>query len=439
MIFGKNKAEQLITITNDLNDKQSILTALNLSMAVIEFLPNGEILTANDKFLKLMGYELAEIKGKHHSILCERNYTNSNDYKNFWKKLESGQYISDKFKRLNSKQKEVWLEASYNPIFDSNKKVVKIIKFANDITRYVEEKIEDKSKLDALNSSMAVIEFTPEGIILNANKNFLSTTGYSLNEIVGKHHSIFCEKTYSITQEYKLFWQELKKGKFFNGQFKRLNKKGQDIWLEATYNPITDENGHIFKIVKFASDTTQLVNQLDAQKKSAELAFSISNNNKKTAKTSVNTINETNTEMNNILKSVTATEVHLKSLETQSGKIKLILNAIHKIATQTNLLALNAAIEAARAGDAGKGFSVVAKEVKELSGSTSELVKNISEIIEQINKETEYAVKQMESVSNNTEKGVNLMIEVEQLVNEISLGSDQILTAIDQLSKELSV
>jgi methyl-accepting chemotaxis protein len=438
MIFGENKTKKIIAVTNELNEKNSILNALNLSMAVIEFSPTGEIITANDKFLNIMGYSLNEIVGKKHSILCDKLYANSADYKKFWNKLEAGEYISDKFKRINANQKEIWLEASYNPIFDNNNKVVKVIKFANDITKYVEEKIEDKSKLDALNSSMAVIEFTPEGIILNANNNFLSTTGYTLTEIVGKHHNIFCEKAYSLTPEYKKFWQDLKKGQFFNGQFKRLNKQGNDIWLEATYNPIRDENGNVFKIVKFASDTTQLVNQLDAQKKSAELAFSISNKNKETAQISVTTINETNNEMTNIIKSVSATEIHLKSLEKQSEKIKLILNAIYKIATQTNLLALNAAIEAARAGDAGRGFAVVAKEVKELSANTSDLVKSISEIIEEINKETEYAVKQMESVTHNTERSVTLMIEVEQLVTEISIGSDKILSAIAQLSKELS-
>jgi len=438
MIFGENRNKKLIAVTNELNGKNSILNALNLSMAVIEFSPTGEIITANEKFLNLMGYSLNEIVGKKHSILCDKLYANSADYKKFWNKLEAGEYISDMFKRLDSKQKEIWLEASYNPIFDNNNKVVKVIKFANDITRYVEEKNEDKSKLDALNSSMAVIEFTPEGIILNANNNFLSTTGYTLKEIVGKHHNIFCEKAYSLHSEYKRFWQDLKNGQFFNGQFKRLNKQGNDIWLEATYNPIRDENGNVVKIVKFASDTTKLVNQLDAQKKSAELAFSISNNNKETAQISVTTINETNNEMTNIIKSVSATEIHLKSLEKQSEKIKMILNAIYKIATQTNLLALNAAIEAARAGDAGRGFAVVAKEVKELSGNTSDLVKSISEIIEEINKETECAVKQMESVTQNTERSVTLMIEVEQLVTEISIGSDKILSAIAQLSKELS-
>lgn len=440
MKFGSSKKkQQLSLLTADLNDKHSILKALDLSMAVIEFSPQGEIITANQKFLKLMGYSLNEIVGKHHSILCERSYTNSNEYKQFWIKLQAGHYISDKFRRLNSKQKEVWLEASYNPIFDHENKVIKIVKFANDITQYVEEKIEDKSKLDALNSSMAVIEFTPDGIILNANKNFLATTGYTLNEIVGKHHKIFCEKNYSLTQEYDRFWRDLKNGHFFNGQFKRLDKRGNEIWLEATYNPIVDENGIVFKIVKFASDTTQLVNQLDAQKKSAELAFSISNKNKDTAKISVDTINETNNEMTTITQSVMATEIHLKSLDTQSKKIKAILNAIHKIATQTNLLALNAAIEAARAGDAGKGFSVVAKEVKDLSGNTSDLVKEISEIIEEINKETELSIKEMESVTKNTAKSVDLMIEVEKLVTEISVGSNEILKAIDKLSKDLSL
>lgn len=436
-MFNKKYQKQILELSNTLLETNAVLNALNNSMAKIEFDSNGNILTANENFLKVMGYKLEDIVGKHHSLFCTREEVNKNTYHQFWNQLKSGKFSKGTFKRIQKDGSEVWLEATYNPVLNHENKVVKIVKFASDVTLFVKEKLENKSKLDAVNLSTAIIEFSPEGIILDANKNFLNSTGYTASEVIGKHHSMFCDKSETNSHEYKNFWASLKNGSFFNGQFKRIGKNNKEIYLEATYNPILDESGKVFKVVKFANDTTDLVKRFEAQNRSAGLAYNISEDTKKTSELGVQVINQTNGEIQNIKESVHQTAQHLENLSEQSKKINFILNAINKISAQTNLLALNATIEAARAGEHGRGFAVVASEVRNLSEDTKNSIEEISNIIETIKKETDSSMQYIHKVVENTDKGVELIDQMGKLVNQIRDGAEEIVTAIDSLSKTL--
>ncbi|WP_052501395.1 methyl-accepting chemotaxis protein [Thiomicrospira microaerophila] len=239
---------------------KSILAALDKSNAVIEFTPSGEILNANDNFLNTVGYRLDEIRGKHHRIFVPQDIQNTKEYQVFWQTLAQGEFMQQRFKRINKRGEIVWIEASYNPVFKGGK-VVKIVKYATNITEQVNREMEDQAKTNALDRSMAVIEFKPDGTILTANKNFCDAVGYSLREIQGKHHRIFVRKDYAAGQEYQDFWAKLSQGKVFSGQFDRIRKNGDTIWIEASYNPIFGADGEVVKVVKYASDITARVRE----------------------------------------------------------------------------------------------------------------------------------------------------------------------------------
>ncbi len=238
-------------------DPNGVISALNRVQAVIEFALDGTILHANENFLKTLGYTLEEIKGKHHRMFCEGSYTSTPEYQNFWQKLARGEYESGEYKRTGKGGKEVWINASYNPIFDENGKPVRVVKFATDVTAAKLTNAEFEGKINAISKAQAVIEFNLDGTIQYANENFLKTLGYSLDEIKGKHHRMFCEESYTATSQYQEFWQKLARGEFVAGEFKRVGKGGKEIWINASYNPILDMNGKPFKVVKFASDVTQ--------------------------------------------------------------------------------------------------------------------------------------------------------------------------------------
>lgn len=231
------------------------LEAFSKSMALIEFDMKGNILTANDNFCKAVGYELAEIKGKHHSMFVDQKYRETAEYRDFWENLRSGKFDQRQYKRIAKGGREIWIEASYNPVF-SGPKPVKVVKIASDVTAAKNKALDDERKMAAIDRSQAIIEFTPDGITLKANENFCSTLGYALDEIVGKHHRMFCDAAYVSSPEYIQFWDQLRSGKLMADEFMRVGKGGGEVWIQATYNPIIEDGGRVIKVVKVATDVT---------------------------------------------------------------------------------------------------------------------------------------------------------------------------------------
>ncbi|MTW10296.1 PAS domain S-box protein [Pseudoduganella eburnea] len=238
---------------------QAINAALNRVQAVIEFQLDGTILHANENFLSAVGYTLDEVQGRHHSMFCDSAFAGSEVYKQFWERLRGGHYEHGEYKRVGKGGREIWINASYNPVFDADGKPYKVIKFATDITATKLRNAEYEGKVSAMDKAQAVIEFDMSGHVLTANSNFLDAMGYSLEDIKGEHHRMFCETDYAASVDYKRFWQKLNRGEYDSGRYKRVGNGGKTIWIQATYNPILDMNGTPFKIVKFASDITEQV------------------------------------------------------------------------------------------------------------------------------------------------------------------------------------
>lgn len=244
---------------DDTREMAARLRALNASQAVIEFTPAGEILTANDNFLAAVGYSLDEIRGRHHSMFVEPAYAASNEYREFWEKLGSGQFHSGRYKRVAKGGREIWIQASYNPVLDVNGKPWKVVKYASDVTAEQLRNADLEGRASAIDRSQAVIEFTLDGVILDANRNFLEAVGYTREEIVGKHHRMFVDPIYGQSDEYREFWRRLGQGRIDAGRYQRFGKGGKSIWIQATYNPILDATGKPIKLVKFAQDITAQV------------------------------------------------------------------------------------------------------------------------------------------------------------------------------------
>jgi methyl-accepting chemotaxis protein len=364
------------------------IAAINRAQAVIEFTLDGTIITANDTFLKTVGYALEDIKGRHHSMFVETEFRSSAAYQDSWGRLNRGELLSGEFKRIGRNGNEIWILASYNPILDDTGRPFKVVKFASDITERKLLAADTKGQIDAIKKSQAVIEFQMDGTIKWANPNFLNAVGYALGEIEGKHHSMFVEAAERASPQYLQFWQALNRGEYQSGEYKRLAKGGREIWIEASYNPIIDPNGKPFKVVKYAADvTTKAIARMKAEEArgliesvaagSEEMSASIreiAQTMVKSREVVVSTVSE--------VESADRQAVRLSAAaESMSGIIELIGN----ITSQINLLALNATIESARAGEAGRGFAVVASEVKSLANQAKQATDKITSEIDGLN------------------------------------------------------
>jgi methyl-accepting chemotaxis protein len=459
---------------------EETLAAISKSMAIIEFELDGTIITANENFCNALGYPLAEIVGKHHSLFVDPKVIGRDGYRAFWQKLGKGQYDSGRYKRRCKDGSEIWIEASYNPVH-RNGVPYKVVKFATDITENVKKAAETEGKMTALSRSQAVIEFEPDGTVITANENFLAALGYRLDEIVGKHHSMFCEPDYIASSQYRHFWPDLASGKFSSGEYLRFGKGEKEIWIQATYNPILNADGEVFKVVKFASDITERVkasqfmaaamarvtenaSAIDAaasevRQASDELAHrserqaasveetaaaleeltttiadsavrareagELANNTRDTAEQAGSIVDETVAAMGRI--------------ENSALEINKIIGVIDQIAFQTNLLALNAGVEAARAGEAGKGFAVVAQEVRELSQRSASAAKEIKELINNSDRHVETGVGLVGKTGETLAAIVHQIKEVSMNVSSIVQASTEQSSALREINEAVTV
>lgn len=415
----------------------SFYDAINKSSAIIEFNIDGNVLSANQNFCNAIGYSENEIIGKHHRIFCDSIYAKSQEYQSFWRNLNCSKPFSGVIKRIKKNGSVIWLSATYTPVLKDNK-VIKIIKLARDITEEINQKRTLESMSNAIEKSMAVIEFDLNGYILRANNNFCKTTKYSENEIIGKHHRIFCDSKYVQSQEYQNFWKNLNSGQFVSGIFQRVNKLGQIIWLEANYNPIFNEDGNIIKIVKFASDITKTEEQNINIKNGLHSTYDVALNTQQETINGKLTMKQTLDEILSISEFVKDTSNHMAELSSQVKSIDSFVSVIKEISEQTNLLALNAAIEAARAGDAGRGFAVVADEVRRLAISTKNSTAEIYKMIEKIQDKTKMANDNLNNGLKLVDSGVSSSQKTHEHFTKIESGAHDVIHLINELNNKIN-
>ncbi|WP_439136164.1 methyl-accepting chemotaxis protein [Pseudomaricurvus sp.] len=425
-LFGRDDS---VMLNKRIEIQSEFIDAIKRCNAVIEFNPDGIIETANDNFLKVVGYPLDGIVGKHHSMFCESDYVNSPQYTQFWQDLRSGIPQTGEFSRIGNGGAKVWLQANYFPVTHQGQ-TVRVIKFATDITHMADQRNEQTAIIESLNRSQAVIEFTPDGHILDANQNFLNTMGYTLAEIKGQEHRMFCDDVFY--QNNPDFWAKLKSGKYRCGQFCRRKKDGSEIWLEASYNPIINVHGQVIKVIKFASDITAQVRQTESLKSITQAVESAASTTVNRANSGSEVLTSAVDSAHQISSAVTESAQFAEQLVEQSKSINDIVATISGIAEQTNLLALNAAIEAARAGEYGRGFAVVADEVRQLASRAQTSTIEIRTLVDTNRTLTEQMTEQMSVASNHAENGAELVQQASAVFSEVKDGA---LSLNDIISK----
>ena len=437
-MFNKGLKQELQRLREQVDSFKRLKAELDVEMLGLELDGRGCISAVNANFEKEMGVRAADVLGRPLADLIPAHVRNQEYSRRLQQALSRGEPYSGALHLLRGDGQEAWLRGILHPFHDSQGQVTRFRLFCNNLTRTIETSREHESLLKALRRSTAVIEFNLQGEVLDANDRFLQAMGYSLAQIKGKHHRMFCEPAEANSEAYEQFWARLRRGEFVVDRFKRLDAQGRDVWLEASYNPVIDAHDRLYKVVKFATVITDQVQQEQAVSEAASVAFETSRHTDDTARKGAAVAQQTVEVMRALATQMQEAVKGIEALDNQSQVIGTIIKTISGIAEQTNLLALNAAIEAARAGEQGRGFAVVADEVRQLASRTSKATEEIVGVVQQNQQLAGEAVTVIENARRQAEQGLELAGQAGQVIVEIQDGAQRVVGAVGRFARQLS-
>ncbi|BDP33527.1 MULTISPECIES: methyl-accepting chemotaxis protein [Vibrio] len=438
MFFNTALKNELEATKEKLFSLEQVSEGIQKDLLTLTLDSSGKITSANEKFLSQLEFFLYEILDTPIGELAPKNCRSTDHYKSMVASLSAKRIWNGAMQIQARGQSEVWLRVLILPVFDTKGVLIQFSVIASELTRTITTSREHADLLKALNKSMAVIEFTPEGTILNANSNFLRAMGFNdVTQVSGKHHRIFCSQDEVDSEAYREFWRKLAKGEYATGRYKRLGNYGNVVWLEASYNPIYNDNGELYKVVKFATVITNQVEQEQAVSEAAQVAHDISQLTGKHTVHGKNVVTGIIEQMEELVHEMKQASNDIEALNEHSKAISDLVSNIGGIADQTNLLALNAAIEAARAGEYGRGFAVVADEVRKLAARTNETTETIVNMVSENLDRTTKAVSLITDCQARTTEVLGLSTEAGQVLNEVQSGADEVITVVSQLNQRL--
>ncbi len=436
-MFNNKLKQEIRQLREDLMSIEQVKSSLDSEMLVLQLDPQGRIEMVNGNFESEMLYRAEQLLGRNIEDIVPAHVKSLDFYQRMKSAISRGEHLNGAFRLLRGNGQEAWLRSILQPVKNSEGRIKYFTLHSSDLTRTIETSREHESLIKALMRSTAVIEFDLDGIILTANDRFLATVGYRLEQIRGKHHRMFCEPQEVNSAGYQAFWDRLRRGEYVAERFKRIDAHGRVIWLEASYNPIFDAHDVLYKVVKFATVITDQVNQELAVAEAADVAYNTSLGTDVSARKATEVVTQTVTVMRGLEASMQEAADGIQALDTQSRVIGSIIKTISDIAGQTNLLALNAAIEAARAGEQGRGFAVVADEVRQLASRTSTATEEIARVVQQNEQLAQAAVAIIDTSKRQAEQGLALADETGTVIVEIQDGAKRVVDVVGQFSSRL--
>jgi len=437
-MFNTRLKQELSALREELSSLQQVRESLESEMLTLTLDPTGRIESVNANFLQEMAYPATALQGRLIDELVPAHVKQDEFHLRFKNALVRGEHFAGTVRLLRGNGQEAWLRSIVQPVRSADGRIKHFSIFSSDLTRTIVASREHENLIAALVRSTAVIEFDLNGTVLTANDRFLNGMGYSLAQIQGKHHRIFCEPHDANSAEYQHFWKRLNAGEFVASRFKRVDSHGRVVWLEASYNPVLDANEQLYKVVKFATVITDQVNQEQAVAEAANIAYSTSLLTDSSAQRGTTVVTQAVNVMRDLAKHMQQAGDGIEALNAQSQVIGSIVKTISGIAEQTNLLALNAAIEAARAGEQGRGFAVVADEVRQLASRTSKATEEIVGVVRQNQDMARDAVALMTDGRLQAEQGLALAAEAGTVIVEIQDGAQKVVSAVGQFANQLS-